>query len=173
MQHFAIVFYPKENLQAVELFRQKYDPMVTILPPHITMVFPFDYISEELIAQHAAKVAHETPAFHITLHGLFTSFDKYLFLLVDQGKELVVTLHNQLYSHTLSQFFNKDIPFIPHMTIGFFMQNNNFNEPLYLEAKEEAEETNFSYVVSFDSFSLIQGDGITPAKTLQTFFLQQ
>lgn len=173
MQQFAVVFYPKGDLELIQNFREKYDPMAQVISPHITLVDPFSGISEEIIKQHLAKIAQQTTAFPVRIKALFTSFDKYLFLLVDDGEKQVIDLHKKLYSGVLSGYLQKDISFMPHITIGSFMKNNTFNEILYAKALKEAEETNINLSCQLDEFSLIQGDGVNPAKTLQTFSLQQ
>ncbi|MDM5194062.1 hypothetical protein QUG02_13900 [Bacillus hominis] len=47
-----------------------------------------------------------------------TSIGDYLFLEIEQGKEQIEELHDKLYTGPLLPFLRKDIPYIPHVTVG-------------------------------------------------------
>lgn len=170
MQRYAIVFFPKVNVEKLQVFRKKYDPLWNILDPHITMVFPFSGISEEQIVQHLETIAKHIQPFQINMNGFMKSFDDYLFLLVNGGKEKVFVLHDKLYTGILSSYLRSDIPFIPHITLGLFRTTaNQFEKELYTKAYAEAETLGLDIHCIFNNMSLIKGDGLTPAKIIQSF----
>ncbi|HYK08884.1 MAG TPA: 2'-5' RNA ligase family protein [Candidatus Eisenbacteria bacterium] len=172
MQHYAVVFFPKIDLEKLQAFREKYDPKWNVLNPHLTLVFPFVDIPEDGIVSHLTEVAQQVVSFPITLSGFTKSFDDYLFLLVSNGREHIFNLHDKLYTGILSSQLRTDIPFIPHMTLGFFKTNENqFNKDLYKKALSEAEDLMVSIDTEFNEFSLIQGDGVMPARIIETFKL--
>lgn len=47
-----------------------------------------------------------------------TSIGDYLFLEMEQGKEQIEELHDKLYTGPLLRLLRKDIPYIPHVTVG-------------------------------------------------------
>lgn len=170
MDHYAIVFFPHINTTTIEAFREKYDPMFGIISPHVTMVFPFKDLEEQAVTQHVEQVITKREPFSIHLHGFTKSFDQYLFLLIAEGKEEMYDLHDQLYTNILAPQLRTDIPFIPHLTLGFFQnEKNELKKDLYDKALREAEELNLDFHTSFDTLTLIKGDGIKPAQIIHTF----
>ncbi len=170
MEHYAVVFFPQIDTITINNFRQKYDPKYAVLNPHITLIFPFSGIPEEKIIEHLQLVTDDRKSFEIALNGLMKSFDDYLFLLVNKGKEEIYNLHDQLYSGIFENELRSDIPFIPHITLGYFRsKNNEFNSRLYETAYKEAEEINSNFKTVFNSIALIRGNGKSPAKTVKTF----
>lgn len=170
MQHYAVVFFPKIDIKELQTFRKKYDPLWNILNPHITLMFPFDNFGKEEIINHLQYVASKTKVFQININDFMKSFDDYFFLIVTEGKEKIYELHDELYTKAFLPYLRTDIPFIPHMTIGLFRtKDNQFQEALYNEALAEAKKMNFDFTCMFSEMSLIQGDGLTPAKVIKIF----
>lgn len=164
MQKLAVVYFPKTNLDKINAFREKYDPNSRIIPPHITIVSPFSEISESQLIEHVEKVTKDIKSFSIRLTGLTKTFDDCLFLLVKEGKEKIINLHDQLYSGILTPYLPTDYPFIPHITLGYFGAKDH---NLY----KEAEKASFDLSCAFDTVSVIKGDGLTLAKIIRTFNL--
>src|SRR5258707_10845148 len=115
MQKFAVVFFPKINVDQINSFRQKYDPHWYIIPPHITIVSPVLDLSETMLIEHVERVAKEGKFFSIHVTGLTRTSDDCLFLLVKEGNDEIVNLHNKLYSGILASYLPTDISFTPHM----------------------------------------------------------
>lgn len=57
------------------------------------------------------------------------------------------------------------------MTLGKFAKDNIFDEQLYNEAIEEVKALHMDIHTTFSNFSLIQGDGVLPARIIKTFNL--
>ena len=52
-----ILIFPKfKNIEKIQLIREKYDELAQILPPHITLAFPFESdISNEKLKEEIMK----------------------------------------------------------------------------------------------------------------------
>lgn len=172
MQKLAVVYYPKIDLDKINDFRMKYDPNWQRIPPHITIVSPVSEISDSQLLEHAEESAKKIKPFSIHLKGLTKTFDDYLFLLVKEGNEEIVHLHDKLYSGILTSHIPTDYPFHPHITLGYFRKNDNtFNDVLYAKAYEEAQGLNFDITCDFDSVSIIKGEEINPPQIIKTIYL--
>lgn len=58
----AIILFPSfDNINIINKIREKYDPLANCIPPHITIVFPFDSdISIDDLKSHVNKVLKGT-----------------------------------------------------------------------------------------------------------------
>lgn len=79
MQHYAIVAFPEIDVEHIQTFRRKYDPLWNVILPHVTLVFPFSSIPEHLILEHLETVSKTLKPFKIHLKDFIKSFDHYLF----------------------------------------------------------------------------------------------
>ncbi len=173
MQYLAAVYFPGVSLEEINAFRQKYDPSWNIINPHITLVFPVSDIAENQLLKHIEIITKEIKCFPIKLSGLIKSFDDYLFLQVKEGDEEIINLHNKLYSGILTPYVRTDIPFVPHITLGYFRTaDNKFNKELYKKACSEAKKMNINVHDNFDNVTFIKGDGVRPATVIKTFRLK-
>lgn len=171
VKRLAVVYFPSINLEEINKFRQKYDPNWNIIKPHITLISPISDVPKDLF-QHIETIAKGVKSLPINLNGLTKSFDNYLFLQVKEGNHEVIELHNKLYSGILAPYLKSDIPFSPHLTIGYFgTENNELNKELYEKAYAEAKEMNINIDCNFDNLTLIEGNELAPAKIIKTFNL--
>ena len=103
-----------------------------------------------------------TPRFDIRLRGLDKSWDHWLFLAVEEGRDEVVALHDALYADILLPYLWTEQPYVPHVGLGHFAEEHDTLDPLELrprafdrarfdEARQEAEELHLDYTGSFDS----------------------
>lgn len=115
-----ILIFPKfNNIDAIQAIRKKYDRLYDKLNPHITLVFPFvDDISDDELIKEVEKILSEYQKFLVRFKGVSLSNDNYLFLNCLKGKEEIISLHDALYSGNLSRHLRKDIPYVPHVTLG-------------------------------------------------------
>ncbi|MCL5438592.1 MAG: 2'-5' RNA ligase family protein [Patescibacteria group bacterium] len=167
MEQYAIVYFPKINLEKINAFRENYDPHWNIIPPHITLVSPFSDIPEDQIFKHLKKVTEDLKPFQIHLHGLLKTDDHLLFLRVKEGRDEIINVHNKLYSGILS-FLEQKYIFDPHMTLGKISAKDNLEDIAYTTA----EAMNLDIHSTFDNISLIKGDGVSPAKKVKVFNLK-
>lgn len=134
-----ILIIPKfRNVNLIQEVRLKYDNLAKLIPPHITLIFPFtDTISDsELVSLVKSKVQNLTP-FYINFKGILLDYDtytksNYIYLNCVEGREKIQNLHDVLYSTSpLSSHLNTNIKYIPHITLGYtdsinFKLNDNF-----------------------------------------------
>ncbi|EEL45243.1 2'-5' RNA ligase [Bacillus cereus Rock3-42] len=114
-----LLFLNKISINEIEAIRLKHDPLFGLIPPHITIVFPFESsLSNDELKLHILKLSKGMQEIEIEFANKITSVGEYLFLRVEKGKEQIEELHNILYTGPLLQFLKEDIPYIPHVTIG-------------------------------------------------------
>jgi hypothetical protein len=162
--HYVLVYYPRfdwKTEESIEAFRRKYDPFAGCWKPHIPFIFPVacSEIEEADFAEHVEAVLRNWKPFRIRIGGFRKSWDHWLFLLLKEGNEEAVALHDELYDGVLSRFLKRDIKYIPHIGIGLFVRKEagynvlnpeevDLDARLYSEALKEAESLN---VDSFDT----------------------
>lgn len=115
-----ILIFPKfNNIELMQSIRKKYDRLYNIIPPHITLVFPFtDNISNEDLYIKLKELIKDTKKFNVKFEGLSLSYDNFIFLNCIIGLENIIDLHDKIYNNILPTHFKKDIEYIPHITLG-------------------------------------------------------
>ncbi|HDR7779243.1 MULTISPECIES: 2'-5' RNA ligase family protein [Bacillus] len=117
--HTILVFLNNMSIDKIENIRQKHDPLFGLIPPHITIVFPFkSNISSDALKFHILNLSKGVGKIEIEFANCITNVGNYLFLEVERGKEQIEELHAKLYTGPLLQFLRTDIPYIPHVTVG-------------------------------------------------------
>ncbi|MBN3893774.1 MAG: 2'-5' RNA ligase family protein [Nostoc sp. NOS(2021)] len=150
---YALVYYLNINTQRINKFRQKYDPQFSLIEPHITLVFPLlEYIEKDNLTLHIKSVLSAWKPFSIHLQGFQKSWDEYLFLMVQEGKENVIKLHNDLYTGILAEYCRENTAFVPHLTLGVFTKNR----VQYSQALEEVRQLDLDYCCIVDKLNLLK-----------------
>ena len=118
-----ILIFPKfDNIEELQEIRKKYDELYSIIPPHITLAFPFkDDISNDELKEKLQNLLTKTKPFKITCSGISLKEDKkinkfYIFLNIIEGAEILKTLHEKIYTDVLNK--NKIVDYTPHITLG-------------------------------------------------------
>lgn len=128
----CIMIFPEfENTNIIDCIRKKYDPLAKHVKPHITLVFPFESeISKEDLENHINTSLKGTRCFALTSQGIVSSKvgGNYLFLKVTNGFNEIREIHDRLYTSILSNYFVKEISYIPHMTIGKLSDEASLSE---------------------------------------------
>lgn len=105
----------------IEGIRKQYDPFVSLISPHITLVFPFvSRYKEKDVKELVKEKSKAFSPFRLSMQGIVKyqeNGEQYLFLQVKEGAEEIRRLHDSLYQGMLAAF-KKDIPYVPHMTVG-------------------------------------------------------
>jgi 2'-5' RNA ligase/predicted GNAT family acetyltransferase len=129
----AIVIFPElEKIQAVADYRKRWDPLADHIAPHLTLVFPFeDVISPDDLQRHVVEATRAIPAFSIRLSGVSGSEGEYIFVNVKRGNDVLVALHDGLYSGPLRRHLSLAHTYVPHVTIGRVV--DRFRFPAALE----------------------------------------
>lgn len=118
-----ILIFPQfTNIEKIENIRKKYDELYKILPPHITLAFPFESsMSNDELKNRLMQVLKLVKTFEIVMSGV--SLHKaeniktnYIFLNVVSGVKEIQILHNEIYEKVLNQ--KMSFEYIPHITLG-------------------------------------------------------
>ncbi|WP_432403732.1 2'-5' RNA ligase family protein [Wukongibacter sp. M2B1] len=129
-----LIFTEFENIKKIDELREKYDPAVNNVAPHITLVFPFESnIESSNIREHIEKNIKGIKPFEVELKGISGESNNYLFLNVIKGNEELTELHNRLYTGMLEEFkpeFLRNTKFKPHLTVGKIHDNEEFEKAL-------------------------------------------
>lgn len=170
INYYTLSYYPNYKDSKVEDFRKKYDKNHKDWKSHITLIFPVpdNEIDEKELINHIQKVLKKFKSFEVHIKGLIKSWDHWLFIILKEGNDEVLKLHDELYNGPLKKFLRKDIEFIPHIAIGHFSNESNYNvvnpkkfkldKERYDLAYKEAEESKFDYIFNFDKFVLEKFD---------------
>ncbi len=123
---YALVIQPKFGNDLSELInaiRREYDPSSEFTKPHITVIFPVPgSVGKEQLIDHIQDELSRWEPFEIQLGGFHRSHDHWLFLTLIEGEELVKQLYQALYTGILTEYRRDDIEFVPHISLGQFMQ---------------------------------------------------
>lgn len=116
----AIVAFPElESPKQIEAVRRRFDPLATVLPAHVTLVFPFvDSLALSAIREHVADALLGAAPFRITLAPPTSHDGGYLFLRIIEGRRQIVELHDRLYSGPLAGHLSRERIYDPHITVG-------------------------------------------------------
>lgn len=94
-------------------------------PPHITLHMPFDWPDRKMekLTDGLQSLAAGWPAVDVDLIGFGHFGERVIFIQVEASRQLI-TMQQSLRSAFRSRFFllndrYRDLPFHPHMTIGF------------------------------------------------------
>ena len=118
-QHAIVIFPAFAAAEQIESVRQDFDPLATLLPAHVTLVFPFaDILEPASLREHVIAAAERTPPFDIAAAAPTAEDDGYLFLRITDGRETIVALHDRLYTGILRTHLSLAHAYDPHVTVG-------------------------------------------------------
>lgn len=134
-----ILIFPRfKNITEIERIRKKYDELYEIIPPHITLAFPFkNEISNEDLKERLKKLLKNVKPFKVRCKGISIKEDKkvatfYIFLNIVQGKEILKDINKKIYTEILNKPIIEN--YEPHITLGTI---NNINEKIELDEEFE------------------------------------
>jgi 2'-5' RNA ligase len=123
------IFLLPSNLDPlIQEFRLKHDPQSQLVPPHVTVVFPFEVeLNDDELTRHCQRAIKSAikgvNRIEAKLGPISIEPNGYVFFLLDQGGPEIAEIHNQLYSGPLrDQFIGTS--FKPHITIARFDDYN-------------------------------------------------
>lgn len=164
---YALVYYPQIDHQGFQAFRQKYEPYSDLLPEHLPFVFPVpESIGYENLVDHIGKVLEKWTSFDIHISGHTKTWDHWLMLVLQEGNEKTIQLHDDLYTGLLAPYIREDLPYLPHIGLGLFSKEDyDFNNPTaelqldktkYEKALTELRELNLDFWRRVDSLTLVK-----------------
>ena len=127
-----------EYIEEIQEIRKKYDELYKIIPPHITLAFPFeDKISNEDLKIKLKELLKDVKPFKVRCKGVSLEEDKnvetfYIFLNILEGKEIIKDLNKKIYTEILNKPIIEN--YKPHITFG---NTNNPNENIELDKEFE------------------------------------
>ena len=157
-----ILIFPQfTNIEKIENIRKQYDELYKILPPHITLAFPFESsMSNEELKDRLMQALKSVKSFEIVMSGVSLHKDEniktnYIFLNVVSGVKEIKIMHNEIYEKVLNQ--KMSLEYIPHITLGTteneqieFELNNKFKTivtKVFVEKIGENEKSNVLFEV--------------------------
>jgi len=119
----VIVVFPRievaDRLEQLHFARSRFDPLASVVAPHLTLVFPFrDVLDDDALADHVTGAVSGQRPFPIVLAGVTAHEDQYLFLNVKRGNDELIALHDALYAGPLARHLSRRHTFVPHLTVG-------------------------------------------------------
>jgi 2'-5' RNA ligase len=118
-----VVAFPKiadaDAWQEILSVRERFDPLAHNVPPHLTLVFPFeDALPDTELEEHVRRVVCDVPRFAVTFRDITAHENEYLFLNVKRGNDALVALHDALYTGPLARHLIRRHTYVPHVTVG-------------------------------------------------------
>lgn len=157
MQRAIHIFPEFENKNLIEEVRKKFDPLFGLVPPHITLVFPFESkISSSRLEQHVKDALVGVCPFPVQLKGITATLDNYLFLNVKKGNDHIIELHDRLYSGLLFEFMSRRHTYFPHLTVGRLKNDIELQTAL---DDTESFQASFDTVVTKVTSEIIESNG--------------
>lgn len=105
------------NQNFIKAIRAKYDPLADLIPPHVTLVFPFESdVSTEVLSVHLQNSVVGLKPFRLVMTGVTGADGEYLFLNVKVGNDQIIQLHDRLYTGLLKEYLRRSLTYIPHLT---------------------------------------------------------
>jgi len=125
-----VVSYPEISIETAhwiaDIRRRHIELHHSVVAPHFTLVFSLHSFDERQVAKHVRETLSPSAPIPFVLRCSLVvkndSDDNYFVLLVpDEGFSNIVKLHDSLYTGIIAPHLRLDIPFIPHITIGWSM----------------------------------------------------
>jgi 2'-5' RNA ligase len=161
----AVISYPKLSQTDVGWLAK----IRTIYPklhypkfaPHFTFVFPSERISADILIGHVQAQTATQPRIRFTIRCALPmpdalSDNTHLFLVPDEGFSAILRLHDRLYTGLLADDLRLDIPYIPHITLGYTP------DPAF--CKQVADDLNrqpFTISGAIEQLSIVRVEGET------------
>lgn len=116
----SIVWFPQfQNQSLIDRFRSSHDPLGQVLPPHLTLVFPFhSRLTLDQLTAHAQKVLRAWPCFPVVMHGHWSAQNEFIGVATQVGADALIEMHDRLYRGPLAEFLRPEFDYTPHITLG-------------------------------------------------------
>ena len=114
---------PKADYSWIQSVRAQNDAQFKIIAPHFTLVFPCRLNNQPDLINHIRATIKGIPPIPFLIKKVVAVKDRlseniHLFLIPESGLDDIVKLHDMLYTGILASELNRDVPFIPHITIA-------------------------------------------------------
>jgi 2'-5' RNA ligase len=162
---FVVISYPnmsREDFSLVQTIRAEYDSQYQLIGPHFTLVFPCPVPDQVDLVRHVGQKVQGIKRIPFVIRQAIwvegnPNGQYNLCLVPDAGSNEIKKLHDDLYTGLLAAELRRDIPFIPHITIG----NRGSPEILSgLAAKLNARGLNIAGVLDSLEIASLEGQKI-------------
>ena len=125
------IFPPADISQAINRWRQIYDPYVAIIPPHITVTYPLGISPQvwpEVRPIFIQTLAQFQP-FQVKITALNSFLSPQLVLwLQPEDNEIISSLHTVIEERFPGYVHRGTLTFMPHLTLGFFASRKKLDQ---------------------------------------------
>ena len=105
--------------QELAAFRHAHDSLASCIPPHITLVFPFESeMGDDELVAHVRRACGDLASFVVTLGEAEVHEHGIIWLPVQAGVREVTVLHERLYTGPLAVHRDPRFMYVPHVTIA-------------------------------------------------------
>lgn len=123
----AVVYFPRLANPGLLGFRRDFDPFASLYEVHLPLVFPMPVAPGD-VCEHVRRVLPQFEPFDIHITGVKKTWDHWLYFAIQEGSDALFALHERLYRDELAEYRRLDLPFEPHIGVGFF--GNREYDPL-------------------------------------------
>jgi 2'-5' RNA ligase len=120
LPRYAVAWFPEfEGIERIEGFRRRHDPSASLIPAHLSLVFPFPTAHSQLqVETHVRRVVSRWPAIPVTFRRVRSVNNELVFLMAALGSASITALHDKLYTRSLQPHLRRDLPYEPHITLA-------------------------------------------------------
>lgn len=151
MKYVIVIFPPKRIQDFANSYRKRYDSHYALIPPHITLKYPFEADEEQIkeMTKELRRIAAETEPIPIKVTK-FSSFypTSHIIYLKVEPNEVLERLHEQLHSSLFAG--EPEFVFVPHITIGRDLPNAE-----YADVYSQLRLQNVHFEETVDRFHLL------------------
>lgn len=159
LPRFAVAWFPCfDGIERIEAFRARHDPAASLIPAHVSLVFPFGTALTRLqVETHVQRVVSRWPPIPVTFRRVRTEANEFVFLMAQRGAASIKGLHERLYTRSLRHHLRRDLPYEPHITLA--RQGDYERLQAALAEAEEAFGGEFHDVLRTASLLAVERDG--------------
>jgi len=160
----AVVYFPRFDDPGLLEFRRKFDPFASLYEVHLPLVFPLAVAPED-VREHVQQILPQIEPFDIHITGVKKTWDHWLCIAVQEGSDALFALHERLYGDELAEYRRADLPFEPHIGIGFFGSRGydhlnptqvDLDASTYQIARERADGLGIDEWTRVDALTVVQ-----------------
>ena len=124
----SVIIIPEfPNCHELDAIRSLYDPLHGKIAPHISIVFPFeDTMSDKDLSMYVRSRCKGLQTFPLLAAGIYGFEQKYLFVQIKEGNDILIKIHDCLYNGPLQSHLNHSYLYVPHITVGLLNSQSEF-----------------------------------------------
>ena len=120
LPRFAVAWFPAFcGVERIEAFRREHDPVASVIPAHLTLVFPFaTALSQLQLETHVRRVVSAWPPIPVSFRAVRMHANEFVFLMASRGATSIIGLHDRLYTRSLATHLRPEFAYEPHITLA-------------------------------------------------------